>query len=224
MAVNSLGFICPDGYTVNCGIFTFIDGEINIILKQDIQNNEIKYHLPEEFVQPNENGLLTMKRMLKDKIHFKTKSIRHLGIFDNPNRDTRGWILSNLFYVIIPPLALEDILEIIDNENLILFPISQVENIEFLYDNQEMTKKMIETVKNETFLGIPEDKYINIRRFLNKEFTSNEIYTLLKRCGYKRTYSTFLTNLKNYQEINESERTVCIGMKNKKTRLFTFSK
>lgn len=57
--------------------------------------------LPGGFMRKGENANETAIRELKEETGVKGAYLNYLGMFANPERDPRGWIVSNAFYALI---------------------------------------------------------------------------------------------------------------------------
>src|SRR3954447_14397037 len=118
-------FTTPDGYTSDIAVFT-ITSEIIAEYKPPLKTLKImlikrgekdhegnpnieagKWALPGGFVRPDETAVQAAERRLFEETGVDGLRIKHFGVYDSPNRDTRGWIISNAHYVIAKESALK---------------------------------------------------------------------------------------------------------------------
>ncbi len=57
--------------------------------------------LPGGFLRPSETVELCAGRELKEETNAEVRLLRHIGIFSQPGRDPRGWIISNAFLSVL---------------------------------------------------------------------------------------------------------------------------
>ncbi len=62
--------------------------------------------LPGGFLQPGETVEVCAGRELQEETGAEVKLLRHIGIFSQPERDPRGWIVSNAFLSVLNQEAL----------------------------------------------------------------------------------------------------------------------
>ncbi len=154
----------PIGYNTEYAIFTYVDNSLKVFL---LEQDDGSLYLPGNIIKKNH----TAREMVVEKIyqHFKVKEeqlfLRHIAVFDEPTRDYRGWIISNIFYVIIN-------WEKIDNKAN-FYDVADIENLKLAYDHQEIIEKTIENVKKDLY------ETTIAKHFLNPEFTISELQSLL---------------------------------------------
>src|SRR4051812_22983401 len=111
-------YITPDGYTADIAIFTITTKKTAkkappemllkiLLIKRAAKDREgnanvegDKWALPGGFVNPDETAYTAAKRELKEETGVTGFHLKHFGVFDQPGRDPRGWIISNAFYAI----------------------------------------------------------------------------------------------------------------------------
>ncbi len=174
----------PIGYNTEYAIFTFVDGKLKVFL---LTKEDGSLCLPGNIIE-NE---LTARDIVVNKInkHLKvTESdlfLRHIAVFDEPSRDYRGWIISNIFYVIINWEKLE--------YKDFFYDVEELSNYELAYDHQEIIENTIENVKKDLY------ETTIAKYFLNEEFTISELQSLLLSARevpeIKRTH--FFTKVKS---------------------------
>lgn len=77
-----------------------LEGNVNI--------ESDKWALPGGFVQEYETAFSAAKRELEEETGVNGIHIQHFGVYDQPGRDPRGWIISNAHYAIVPDCLLSN--------------------------------------------------------------------------------------------------------------------
>lgn len=145
------------GYNTELCIFCFDENKIKLLLLT--KDNE--FYLPGHLIDKTKDAK-KVANLILEKMNIAPKFLRHYAVFDEPNRDVRGRIVSNLFYVIANK----------DEHNYVA--LEQIEYEKISYDHSEIIKKAIINLKKdllETLIG---------KHFLNQEFTIKELQNLLQ--------------------------------------------
>ena len=71
-----------------------LDPEQGLVVLQVRRNDEPGWALPGTFLHEGERLADAVKRSLRDKAGVRGLHPRQLHVFDDPNRDDRGWVLS----------------------------------------------------------------------------------------------------------------------------------
>lgn len=176
-----------DGYNTEICILSYFDNQLKIFL---LQNSNQKYCLPGGFVSANENAKDRAINVIAKKLNAPISFLRHVAIFDEPNRDYRGWIISNVFYAIVKH---EDI---VDKEHL-FFPIDDLPQISIDFDHDTIIDKVVANIKKDLL------ETSVAQHFLPNHFTIRNLQILLSQASnaneIKRTH--FFTKIKSKQFI-----------------------
>lgn len=189
---DSKQFQTPDGYTSDIAVFTIISSKVGefkpplmklmlMLIKRSEVNAEGnpnieagKWALPGGFVQPDETALEAAKRELEEETSVASIHIKHFGVYDKPGRDPRGWILSNAHYAIVPEHMLSTRKANDDAEDVKLFPVDDVLQLDLAFDHEEIISDAISIIKHD-LLQTPIAK-----NFLQNLFTYSELQAVLK--------------------------------------------
>ena len=106
---------------VDTAVLTVKEGVLCVALVQ----NEKRRRLPGTFVHDRETLADAVLRSLHDKAHIMGLRPRQLQVFDAPNRDTRGWVISVAHLVAAPQASIS---------KAELTPVSEVRDLAFDHD------------------------------------------------------------------------------------------
>ncbi len=97
---------------VDVALLTVVPGEspgrLSVLLhRRAVGYGEGRWSLPGTFVHEGERLAQSALRALKDKVRVQGERPEQLGVFDDPGRDDRGWVLSVAHVDLIPYARLE---------------------------------------------------------------------------------------------------------------------
>ncbi len=90
---------------VDTALLTIVDGVLSVL--QVRRPHERRWALPGTFLHPDELLIDAVRRSLQTKAGIAGRSPRQLQVFDEPDRDDRGWVLSVAHADTCPESALE---------------------------------------------------------------------------------------------------------------------
>jgi len=94
--------------TVDMVIFTFDENTLKVLLiKRNIEPSKGGWSLPGGFVQINESLEDSAKRILHEKTGVKDIYLEQLYTFGDPDRDSRGRVITVSYFALINPQKLE---------------------------------------------------------------------------------------------------------------------
>ncbi|WP_353711474.1 NUDIX domain-containing protein [Arthrobacter sp. K5] len=97
---------------VDTAVLTVADGALRVLL---VRRGEEHHHgdwaLPGTFLRERERLADAVLRSLREKAGISGWVPRQLHVFDDPERDDRGWVLSVAHVDVVPEAALEDALK-----------------------------------------------------------------------------------------------------------------
>lgn len=151
----------PDGYTSDIAVFmknkehksSVTDPKIMLIQRSMIDsegrpNIEAgKWALPGGFVSPDETAYECAKRELEEETNIKDIPLEHLGVYDKPGRDPRGWIISNVHFAVVPEQKLANRQANDDASQVQLFSIKEVVNLDLAFDHAQIIDDCIDMVR-----------------------------------------------------------------------------
>lgn len=89
--------------TVDMVVFTIQEKRLKVLLIQRGAEPFLgKWALPGGFVDPNEPLEAAARRELLEETSAEVATIRDVGAFGDPGRDPRGWVISAVFYALVP--------------------------------------------------------------------------------------------------------------------------
>lgn len=94
---------------VDTAVLTIHDGALGVLLLRadGVAGGESEWRLPGTFVHPGERLVDAASRALREKAGVSSVHPRQLHVFDAPDRDDRGWVLSVAHYDVVPSARLE---------------------------------------------------------------------------------------------------------------------
>ena len=95
-----------------------------------------KWALPGGFVRMGETAYEAARRELKQETGVSGFHIKHFNVYDQPNRDSRGWMVTNAFYAIVKESLLQerkaqDVIAEVE-----LFTIPEALDLELAFDHR----------------------------------------------------------------------------------------
>lgn len=95
--------------TADIVLFTVLEEQLKVLLIQrGKQPYEGCWALPGGFSEPSETVTTTARRELQEETGVSDVNPHHFGIYSDPNRDPRGWVVSAGFVAFINPEAVKD--------------------------------------------------------------------------------------------------------------------
>ncbi|PMC36762.1 ADP-ribose pyrophosphatase [Bacillus sp. UMB0899] len=191
MRRKSTEFITPDWYASDIAVFT-ITSENNgdhkpplktlkiMLIKRSDTDHEGnpnveagKWALPGGFVRPTETALQAAEYKLYQETGVSGLRIKHFGTYDSPNRDKRGWIISNAHYVIAEEEALTSRKITNDATDIQLLTIEDALDLPLAFDHRQIIGDAIWFIKKDMALTTL------AKHFLPDEFVLSELQGVL---------------------------------------------
>jgi len=184
-------FTTPDGYTSDIAVFTITsqsNGEYKppikklkiMLIKRSEHDHEGnpnseagKWALPGGFVRPDETAFQAAERKLSEETGVNGLRMKHFGIYDSPNRDKRGWIISNAHYVIANEAALKKRQTTYDASDIQLFTMEEAFKLNLAFDHRTIIDDALWFIKKDMALTTL------AKHFLPEEFVLSELQGVL---------------------------------------------
>jgi 8-oxo-dGTP diphosphatase len=184
-------FTTPDGYTSDIAVFTITsesNGEYKppikklkiMLIKRSEQDHEGnpnseagKWALPGGFVRPNETAFQAAERKLTEETGVDGLRMKHFGVYDSPSRDKRGWIISNVHYVIVHEAALKNRRTTFDASDIQLFTMEEAFELNLAFDHRTIIDDALWFIKKDMALTTL------AKHFLPEEFVLSELQGVL---------------------------------------------
>ncbi|MGC4378856.1 NUDIX hydrolase [Fictibacillus sp. Mic-4] len=190
---DSSKYVTPDGYTSDIAVFTIVTEPVKeegkappkrtlklMLIQRSELNSEGepnieggKWALPGGFVQPNETAYEAAIRELSEETGIDQIHLKHYGVYDKPGRDPRGWIITNAHYAIVTEDFLGKRKAADDANDVNLFTLEEVFQLELAFDHREVIHDAIEMIKKDMV------QTTIAKGFLPEEFTLSELRDVL---------------------------------------------
>ncbi len=194
---DSSKYQTPDGYTADIAIFTITSEKIEekapphmtlkiMLIKRAAKDPEGnpnieggKWALPGGFVDAvqKETAYIAARRELKEETNVEGLHVQHFGVYDEINRDPRGWMISNAFYAIVPETYIEQRQANDDADDVQLFDIENVFTLQLAFDHRRIITDALEFIKRDMI------QTTVAKNFLPQEFTLSELQRVLLTVG-----------------------------------------
>lgn len=113
-------------------LLTVAEGELKVVLRQrDRGSHAGNWMLPGTMLRERERLSDAVLRCLETRMHIQGRSPRQLHVFDDPDRDERGWVLTVTHVDVLPISELELGLR---HEHGRLSPVTGVPGLPFSHD------------------------------------------------------------------------------------------
>ncbi|HYK73183.1 MAG TPA: NUDIX hydrolase [Pseudoneobacillus sp.] len=190
-AINKKKYRTPNGYTSDIAIFTIISEQeevykppvktLKIMLIQRATTNAEgeanieggKWALPGGFINPNETAIVAAKRELEEETGVTDIHVKHFGVYDQPGRDPRGWIISNAHYAIVTQDYLSKRKAADDAAKVELFDLNEVFQLNLAFDHRQIIDDALWFIKKDMALTTL------AKNFLPAEFVLSELQGVL---------------------------------------------
>lgn len=214
MTTNSEGFKIPDGYTT-CVLLVSFDSETKefILVMNNINigdDNNLKMTIPEDYVHYGEMANQRAIKIVENTIGLSSSSmfIRHVGIFDDPNRDSRGWFITNVFYAVV---EYSQFLKLTTNQQLCVISESELQTKQNIvaWDHNLIVNKIMANIKNDVYTQIFNKTLFEsdiISELFGKEFSAGDLQALGNSVGLTYDRTTYYRNINKYYKKSRSVR------------------
>lgn len=120
------------------------DGGLSVLLTRTndtVDADTPEWRLPGTFLHPGETLVDAAMRALKEKAGIEGLNPQQMHVFDEPERDSRGWVLSVGHRDTVPATSIEL------NERTMLVDVSQLPPL--AYDHAEIVTAAVEALRSE---------------------------------------------------------------------------
>ena len=100
------------------------------------------WRLPGTFLHEGETLAGAVLRSLEEKARLRGTTPRQLRVFDDPDRDDRGWVLSVAHVVVVPESVVEPVL----GDDVVLRLVDQARGL--LFDHDEIVRRAVDDVRS----------------------------------------------------------------------------
>jgi 8-oxo-dGTP diphosphatase len=138
--INTKGYQIPDAYVADVVVFTE-DAKI-VLIKRGKDPFQGKYALPGGHVEPREKGIQAAARELQEEtgINIDLCDLFLVNVYDDLERDPRGWYIDAAFVTVIPDEKLAELKAGDDASEVKVFTVEEVltGGVELAFDHREI--------------------------------------------------------------------------------------
>lgn len=234
---NIRDYRTPDGYTADIAVFTIIPIEQKpfsppimdlqiMLIQRSMHNSEGKpnieagkWALAGGFIDENETGYMAAHRELEEETGVTNLHIEHFGVYDQPGRDPRGWIISNAFYAIVPFHKLSTRKAGDDASDVQMFSVKEVLSLDLAFDHKQIIQDSIAVITQKLL------QTTTAKQFLPEEFTYSELQAVLATVTDDpviMSNPSFIRKMKQLPFIEAVEGKTVTRTSKRKTQLYRF--
>jgi ADP-ribose pyrophosphatase YjhB (NUDIX family) len=115
-----------------------------LLVRRDGSHRGQEWALPGTFLHEEETLADAVLRSLEQKAGLRGTTPRQLHVFDDPNRDTRGWVLSVAHVVVLPWETVSPVVEA-RPDGISLRPVTEARGLPF--DHDAIVEMAVEAVR-----------------------------------------------------------------------------
>lgn len=210
MTKNERGYIVPDAYTA-CVLLVAFDKEreeMKVVMSKrgalDKSGNydpfDGKWAIPECYVEYGMMANEAAIKLVNEHMDLDSPSmfLRHIGVFDKPNRDTRGWYIANLFYAVVSYDSLDEVnsdFEIVTKAQLL------ANETKIAFDHKEIARKVLANIENDVYTQIFNKTLFEtdvISELLGTQFSAGDLQSLGNYVGLTYDRTTYYRNINKF--------------------------
>jgi ADP-ribose pyrophosphatase YjhB (NUDIX family) len=151
---------------IDTALLTVLPGEDHLSVLQVRRPELAGWALPGTFLRQGERLIDAVRRSLRDKVGVQGVSPRQLQVFDDPQRDSRGWVLSVAHVAVVTASQLED--RLLDRTRLV--PADRPGRLP--HGHEQIIERAVADVRDR-YATVPD-----LDRLLAEPFTILELRTL----------------------------------------------
>lgn len=212
---QSLSKFFSYSFSLDCLIFGFQDGKINLLLvKRESEPFKDQWAIPGDLIYPDEDLPLAASRILKDLTAIEGVELHQAQTFGNPERHPLGRVITSAYFALVKMEELDEFSQSW-SDRVKWVPIYSIPRLSF--DHNQIVDSTFEMLKQKlTIFPIAFD-------LLSEKFTINNLqeiyeYAFQQECDK----ANFRKKLKNIPLIKLDEKQ--INVKHRPAALFTFDR
>ncbi|MHA1339220.1 MAG: NUDIX domain-containing protein [Promethearchaeota archaeon] len=103
------------------------------------------YALPGGFIEEKETPEQALLREIKEETNLNVKIISKIGIYDDPNRDPRGNIISHAFLCEAENISKFKAMD--DAKEVVIMPLDKINGLDLAFDHEDILKDALNLLK-----------------------------------------------------------------------------
>ncbi len=210
MTKNKRGYVVPDAYTA-CVLLVMYDkssDEMKAVMSKrgaidksgEHDPFDGKWAIPEQYVEYGQMANETAMSIINDEMKLDVPSIfvRHIGVFDSHDRDTRGWYVANLFYAVVSYDSLDNLsddFEVVTKTDLLN------NETKIAFDHKSLARKVLVNIENDVYTQIFNKTLFEsdiISELLGKQFSAGDLQSLGEYVGLSYDRTTYYRNINKF--------------------------
>ncbi|SDC54066.1 ADP-ribose pyrophosphatase YjhB, NUDIX family [Paenibacillus sp. UNCCL117] len=177
----------PDGAPADIVIFTITSREkqsgkkalperrLEVLLIQ--RKNEPfqgQWALPGGFSSPDESLHDCARRELQEETGIAEVHLEYFGVYSEPGRDPRGWMISHAYFALVKEEALAERRAADDAADVRLFPVADLPALPLAFDHHQIIGDALQQIRRSMMTTTI------AKEFLPAEFTLSELYQIIQ--------------------------------------------
>lgn len=155
-----------------------------------------QWALPGGFCDEHESMYDCARRELEEETGVKDVYLEYFGVYSEPGRDPRGWIISHAFFALVHEKWLEGRKAADDAEAVALFPVAEALQMNLAFDHNQMLADALQKVREKMLTTTIASE------FLPDEFTIRELCQVIRTVVPEFEAQTFIDTISANPSVN----------------------
>ncbi|WP_223869458.1 NUDIX domain-containing protein [Paenibacillus sabuli] len=160
-----------------------------MLIRRKVWPFEGKWALPGGFCQEKESMEACARRELEEETGVTGVPMTYLGVYSEPGRDPRGWIISHVYVALVQQEMLAGRRAADDAADVRLVPVREALEMELAFDHRDILRDALEQIRAQMLTTTV------ARAFLPERFTIGELYQVIRTVVPEFEESNFIRKI-----------------------------